>query len=47
VRYRSDVKTSWRLLLDGNPWRILSVDQVQERKHWTELRVERVTATVP
>lgn len=46
VRYRADVVSTWRVLLDGNAWRILSVDQVQERNRWTEMRVERAKATV-
>jgi len=46
IRYRSDVLATWRLLLDNNPWMILSVDHVQDRNHWTVLRVERAKGTV-
>lgn len=46
VRYRSDVLTTWQVLLDGVAWKIFSVDHVRGRNHWTVLRVERVTGTV-
>jgi SPP1 family predicted phage head-tail adaptor len=44
-RYRNDILTTWRVLKDGEPWQILSVDLLQNRR-WFELRVERVKATV-
>jgi SPP1 family predicted phage head-tail adaptor len=46
VRHRGDVLATWRVLRDGEAWQILSVDPVQDRKRWIELRVERVTGTV-
>ena len=44
-RYRSDLLSTWRVLKDGEPWNILSVDPLQNRR-WFELRVERVKGTV-
>lgn len=46
VRYRSDVLTTWQVLLDGAAWKIFSVDHVRGKNRWTVLRVERVTGTV-
>jgi len=46
VRDRSDINTTWRLLKNGEAWQILSVDEVQDRNRWVELRVERVKGTV-
>lgn len=45
-RYRSDVQTTWRVMKDAEPWQILSIDQVQDRNRYVELRVERVKGTV-
>ena len=45
-RSRGDVQPSWRIVKDGEYWQILSIDQVQDRKRWTELIVERVKGTV-
>jgi len=43
VRYRSDVLTTWQLLKDGQPWKLIAPpDHVRGRNHWTVLRVERV-----
>jgi SPP1 family predicted phage head-tail adaptor len=46
IRYRADVKESWRVLKDGVAWQIISVDPVQDRNRWTELVVERAKGTV-
>jgi SPP1 family predicted phage head-tail adaptor len=46
VRYRSDVLTTWQVLIDGVAWKIFSVDHVRGKNRWTVLRVERVTGTV-
>lgn len=46
LRHRSDVLATWRVLKGGQAWQILSVDQVQDRNRWIELRVEHVTGTV-
>ena len=46
VRYRSDVLTTWQILLDSVAWKIFSVDHVRGLNRWTVLRVERVIGTV-
>lgn len=46
VRHRTDIQTTWQVLKDNEAWQILSVDQVQGRRRWVELRVERVKGTV-
>lgn len=47
IRYRSDVSDKWQVLIDGNPWKIISPpDHVRGRNRWTVLRIERVTGTV-
>jgi SPP1 family predicted phage head-tail adaptor len=47
IRYRSDVSDKWQVLIDGNPWKIISPpDHVRGLNRWTVLRIERVTGTV-
>jgi SPP1 family predicted phage head-tail adaptor len=46
LRNRTDILTTWQVLKDGEAWQILSIDPVQDRNRWVELRVERVKATV-
>jgi len=46
IRYRADVNTNWRILKDGEPWQILSVDQIQDRNRYVEMVVEQVKGTV-
>jgi len=46
LRHRSDIVETWRVLKDGEAWQVLSIDPVQDRNRWVELRVERVKATV-
>jgi len=46
IRYRSDVLPTWRVLKDSEPWQILSVDHVQDKRRFLELIVERVKGTV-
>ena len=46
VRHRTDIVTTWRVLKDSEPWLILSIDLVQDKHRWVDLRVERVKATV-
>ena len=48
VRYRGDILATWRILNvdDSTYWQILSVDQVQGRKRWTEMVVERTKGTL-
>lgn len=51
MRHRDDIltptrRTDWRVLKDGEPWNILSIDPVQDRGRWIEMKVERVKGTV-
>ncbi len=47
IRYRSNVSDKWQVLIDGNPWKIISPpDHVRGFNRWTVLRIERVTGTV-
>lgn len=47
IRYRSDVSDKWQVLIDGNPWKIISPpDHVRGLNRWTVLRIEHVTGTV-
>jgi SPP1 family predicted phage head-tail adaptor len=46
VRFRADAVVTWRILMDGAPWQVLSVDHVRDRSQWTEMVVERVIGTV-
>lgn len=47
IRYRSDVSDKWQVLIDGNPWKIISPpDHVRGLNRWTVLRIERVIGTV-
>jgi len=46
IRHRADVNTNWRILKDGEPWQILSVDQIQDRNRYVEMVVERVKGAV-
>jgi SPP1 family predicted phage head-tail adaptor len=46
IRHRGDIVTTWQVLKDGEAWQILSVDQVQDRNRWVEMRVEHVKGTV-
>ena len=46
IRHRSDVLTTWRILKGTEIWQVLSVDQVQDRNRYVELRVERVKGSV-
>ncbi len=45
VRYRSDILPTWQLLKDDEAWKIISVDQVQDRNRWVEMIVERAKGT--
>lgn len=44
-RHRNDIVESWCLLKNNERWKILSIDLVQGRNRWFELRVERVKGT--
>jgi SPP1 family predicted phage head-tail adaptor len=46
VRHRTDIIETWRVLKDGEAWQVLSIDPVQDKNRWVEMRVERVKATV-
>jgi len=46
IRHRVDVLTTWRVLKGTEIWKILSIDPVQDRNRYVELRVERVKGTV-
>lgn len=46
IRYRTDVLPTWRLLKESEPWQILSVDHIQDKRRFLELIVERVKGTV-
>jgi len=46
LRNRTDIQTTWQVLKDSEAWQVLSIDLVQGRRRWVELRVERVKATV-
>ncbi len=46
IRHRADVNSNWRILKDGEPWQILSVDQIQDRNRYVEMVVERVKGAV-
>lgn len=46
IRHRSDIAETWRVMKGGEVWQIFSIDLVQGRNRWVELRVERVKATV-
>lgn len=48
VRHRSDIKETWRIqrVDDSSYWQILSLDPVQGRNRWVEMRVERVKGTL-
>jgi SPP1 family predicted phage head-tail adaptor len=46
VRHRTDIRETWRVVKDSENWHILSIDEVQDRNRWIELRVERVKGTV-
>lgn len=47
IRYRSDVSDKWQVLIDGNPYKLISPpDHVRGMNRWTVFRIERVTGTV-
>jgi SPP1 family predicted phage head-tail adaptor len=46
VRHRTDIVETWQVLKDGEVWKILSIDPVQDRNRWVELRVERVKGSL-
>lgn len=46
VRHRSDIRTTWQVIKDGEAWNILSVDPVQDRNRWVEMLVERAKGSV-
>lgn len=46
IRHRTDIQTTWRVLKNGEAWRILSIDPVRDQRRFIELLVEQVKATV-
>lgn len=42
IRYRSDVDTTCAVLLDGVRYEIVSVDNIQQRGEYMELKVQRM-----
>lgn len=41
IRHRTDIRETWRVLKDSEPWQILSIDAVQGKRRWIEMIVER------
>ena len=46
VRHRTDILETWRVVKDSENWQILSIDEVQDRNRWIELRVERIKGSL-
>jgi SPP1 family predicted phage head-tail adaptor len=46
IRYRGDVTTGCTILKGGQLYEIVSLDDIQERHEYLELKVKRVTGTV-
>lgn len=47
VRYRNDVLTTWRVLIDGEPYMIISPpENVQRQNRWLEFRIEQAKGSV-
>ena len=46
VRHRTDILETWQVLMNSEPWKIISKDPVQGRNRWVVMRVERVKGTV-
>lgn len=47
IRYRGDVSDKWQVLVDGNPYKIISPpDHVRGLNRWTVFRIEHVEGTV-
>lgn len=46
IRHRTDVAESWQIVKDGEAWKIISIDRVQDKHRWLEMVVERVKGTV-
>lgn len=46
IRYRSDVTARCSILKGGDRWEIVSLDNIQERGEYLELKVKRVTGSV-
>ncbi len=47
VRYRSDILSTWQILIDEAPWKLISdPDHVRGLNRWSVFRVERVKGTV-
>ena len=51
IRHRDDIltptrHTDWRVLRDGEPWNIISIDPIQDKNRWIELVVEHAKGSV-
>lgn len=46
IRYRSDVTTRCSILKGSDRYEIISLDNIQERNEYLELKVKRVTGSV-
>ena len=46
IRTRTDITTTWRVLKDGDPWNIISLDLIRGQNRWLELVVERAKGTI-
>lgn len=40
IRYRSDITPACRVLLGTLPYQIVSLDNIQQRNEWTEIKVK-------
>ena len=41
IRYRSDIKLSWTVVMDGERYEILSMDNIRQRGEYIEMIVQR------
>lgn len=47
IRYRSDIKSTWRILMGGEAWQIITPpENVRNENRWTVFRIEQVKGTV-
>jgi SPP1 family predicted phage head-tail adaptor len=46
IRYRADVTPRCSILKGGERWEIISLDNIQERDEYLEIKVKRVTGSV-
>lgn len=46
IRQRTDVDATWRVLKDGAPWYVISVDLIRGENRWLELVVEKAVGSI-